>query len=80
MAIIEDMPDEIAGDVWNVQVHGPDDDGRWFVQGPLLGDVPGDDELVPSFIVNDRNAALSMASDLASGGPAGTVIYADPER
>ena len=40
MAIIEDMPDEIAGDVWNVQVHGPDDDGRWFVQGPLLGDVP----------------------------------------
>ncbi|WGR61654.1 hypothetical protein E3U26_12815 (plasmid) [Paracoccus ferrooxidans] len=80
MAIIEDMPDEIAGDVWNVQVHGPGDGGRWFVQGPLLGDVPGDDELVPSFIVDSRNAALSMASDLASGGPAGTVIYTDPEK
>ncbi len=80
MAIIEDMPGEIAGDVWNVQVHGPDDGGRWFVQGPLLGDVPGDDELVPSFIVNDRDTALSIASDLASGGLAGTVIYADPEK
>ncbi|MEF9602093.1 hypothetical protein O4J55_06985 [Paracoccus sp. PXZ] len=76
MAIIEDMPDEIAGDVWNVQVHGPDDDGRWFVQGPLLGDVPADDELVPSCIVEDRDTALTVAAELAAGT---AVIYADPE-
>lgn len=59
MAIIEDMPDEIAGNVWNVQVHGPGFDGCWIVQGPFYGNVPDEDEIVPSCIVEDRDAALT---------------------
>ncbi len=76
MAIIEDMPDEIADDVLNVQVHGPGFDGRWIVQGPFYGDVPGEDEIVPSCIVEDRDTALTVATELAAET---AVIYADPD-
>lgn len=76
MAIIEDMPDEIAGNVWNVQVHGPGFDGCWIVQGPFYGNVPDEDEIVPSCIVEDRDAALTVAAELAAET---AVIYADPD-